>query len=42
MENMLYTLTLLLKINIVGKCKFNIDFATVNSLFLLRILYQFI
>ena len=35
MENMLYTLTLLLKINIVGKCKFNIDFATENSLFLL-------
>ena len=42
MENMLYTLMLLLKINNIGKCNFNFDFATVNYLFLLRILYQFI
>ena len=41
MENMLYTLLLLMKINIVGKCNFNIDFATINYLFLLSILYQF-
>ena len=37
MENMLYTLLLLMKINIVGKGNFNIDFATVNYLFLLSI-----
>ena len=40
MENMLYTLMLLIEINIIGKCNFNIDFATVNY-FLLSVIYQF-